>query len=283
MANFFRKLSRYLSASANAKFDEKADPKIQIEQAIQEAQRQHQALTQQAASVLGNRRQLEMKLARQLDEVERLQGSARQSLVLADQARAAGDAGKAAEYEQSAQAFATQLVSAESSIEDLKALHDQALQSSEAAKQAVEQNAMHLQQTLAERSKLLTQLEHAKMQEQMSKSMESMSSMAVPGDVPNLGEVRDKIEKRYAVAMGRQELASTGVEARMLEVQKATMDTAALSRLDQIRASLGSGATGGESGPGALSAAENPAIEQGPATADGGAASTAQQQASPES
>ena len=265
MANFFRKLSRYLSASANAKFDEKADPKIQIEQAIQEAQRQHQALTQQAANVLGNRRQLEMKLARQLDEVERLQGSARQALVLADQARASGDVTKANEYEQSATAFATQLVSAESSMEDLKSLHDQALQSSEAAKQAVEQNALHLQQTLAERSKLLTQLEHAKMQEQMSKSMESMSSMAVPGDVPNLGEVRDKIEKRYAVALGRTELASTGVEARMLEVQKATIDSAASSRLDQIRASLGSGSGGtGAGGQQALNSGETAAIESGP-------------------
>jgi phage shock protein A len=65
-----------------------------------------------------------------------------------------------------------------------------------------------------------------------------------------LGEVRDKIEKRYAVAMGRTELASTGVEARMLEVQKATIDSAAKSRLDQIRASLGTG-TGGTGAGGA--------------------------------
>jgi phage shock protein A len=286
MANFFRKLSRYLSASANAKFDEKADPKIQIQQAIQEAQRQDQALRRQAANVLGNRRQLEMKLARQLDDVERLQGSARQALVLADQARASGDVAKATEYEQSAQAFATQLVSAESSMEDLKALHDQALQSSESAKAAVEQNALRLQQTLAERAKLLTQLEHAKMQEEMSKSMESMSSVAVPGDVPNLGEVRDKIEKRYAVAMGRTELASTGVEARMLEVQKATIDSAANSRLDQIRASLGSGSGGtGGGGQQALSGGETAAIEQGSTeTAEDVQAPTAQpQQAQPES
>ena len=34
--------------------DEKADPKIQIQQAISEAQQQHQALTRQAASVIGN-------------------------------------------------------------------------------------------------------------------------------------------------------------------------------------------------------------------------------------
>ena len=239
MANFFRRLFRYWSAYANAKFDEKADPRIQIEQAIQEAQRQHQLLTQQAAAVLGNRRQLEMKLARQLDEVERLQASARQSLVLADQARAAGDLQKSAQYEQTAQAFATQLVSTEKSVEDLKVLHDQALQSSEAAKKAVEQNAYQMQQQLAERSKLLTQLEHAKMQEQMSKSLEQMSAIAPQGDTPNLGEVRDKIEKRYSVAMGRQELASNSVEGRMLEVQRATINTEAISRLDEIRASIG--------------------------------------------
>lgn len=268
MANIFRKWQKYLSASANAKFDEKADPKIQIEQAIQEAQKQHQALTAQAASVLGNRRQLEMKLARQIDEVEKLQGSARQALVLADQSRAAGDTAKAAQYEQTASAFASRLVAAEASMQDLKTLHDQALQSSEAAKKAVEQNAFTLQQTLAERSKLLTQLEHAKMQEQMSKSMEQMSSMAVPGDVPNLGEIRNKIEGRYANAMGRQELASGGIEAQMLEVERATMDTEAESRLAEIRASMGAPSGGGaaELGAGAtkaVGAGETPALGQG--------------------
>jgi phage shock protein A len=265
MANIFRKWQKYLSASANAKFDEKADPKIQIEQAIQEAQKQHQALTAQAASVLGNRRQLEMKLARQIDEVEKLQGSARQALLLADQSRAAGDTPKAAQYEQTASAFASRLVSAEASMQDLKTLHDQALQSSEAAKKAVEQNAYTLQQTLAERSKLLTQLEHAKMQEQMSKSMEQMSSVAVPGDVPNLGEIRNKIESRYATAMGRQELASGGIEAQMMEVERATIDTEAASRLAEIRASMNapSSSGGAELGAGAtpaLGAGETPAL-----------------------
>src|SRR5689334_2535104 len=126
MANPFIKGFKYLMALLSGKLDEHADPKIQIQQAIEDAQRQHQALTQQAAAVIGNQRQLEMKLARQMDEVEKLQASARQALVLADQSRAKGDETKAAEYEQTAQAFATQLVGAEQSMEDLKSLHDQA-------------------------------------------------------------------------------------------------------------------------------------------------------------
>lgn len=238
MSNFFRKLYRYLSASANQKLDERADPKVQIEQAIQDAQRQHQALVQQAAAVLGNRRQLEMKLARHFSEVENLQASARRSLVLAGQAQAAGDETRARQYEQSAQVFATQLVSAEASVEDLKALHDQALASAEAARRAVEDNEMRLRAQLAERSKLLTQLEHAKMQEQMSTALHRMSELQPPGETPSLAEVRDKIEKRYATALGRHELASQGVEARMLEVRKAAIDATAINRLAEIRASL---------------------------------------------
>jgi phage shock protein A len=238
MANPFVKGWKYLMALLSGKLDEHADPKIQIQQAIEEAQRQHQALTQQAAAVIGNQRQLEMKLARQMSEVEKLQASARQSLVLADQARAGGDEAKAAEYEQTAQAFATQLVAAEQSMEDLKSLHDSALTAAEQAKKAVETNAMTVQTKLAERTKLLSQLEQAKMQEQVSKSLQSMSELAAPGTTPSLTEVRDKIEARYAKALGQAELASSSVEGRMLEVQKSTLDMAGSAHLDQIRASI---------------------------------------------
>lgn len=238
MANPFVRGWKYFMALLSGKLDEHADPKIQIQQAIEEAQRSHQQLTQQAAAVIGNQRQLEMKLARQLGEVEKLQGSARQALVLADQARAASDEAKAGQYEQTATTFATQLVAAEQSMEDLKSLHDQALQAAEQAKKAVESNAMHVQQKLAERSKLLTQLEQAKMQEQVSASLSSMSELSAPGTTPSLSEVRDKIEARYARALGSAELAQDSVEGRMLEVQKSTLETAGSSRLAQIRASM---------------------------------------------
>ena len=246
MANPFVKAWKYLMAAFSAKIDENADPKVQIQQAIEEAQKQHQALSQQAAAVIGNQRQLEMKLNRQLGEVEKLQASARQSLVLADESRAKGDEAKAQQFEQAAQSFATQLVTAEQSIEDLKTLHDQALQAASQAKTAVERNAMMLQQKLAERTKLLSQLEQAKMQEQVSRSLNQMSELAAPGNVPSLDEVRDKIEKRYTTALGSAELASNSVQGRMLEVQASTTELAGNARLEQIRASLRGGSVAGE-------------------------------------
>jgi phage shock protein A len=238
MANPFVKGWRYLLALFGAKIDEYADPKVQIQQAIEEAQRQHQALVQQAAAVIGNQRQLEMRLSRQMSEVERLQGMARQALVLADRARANGDEAEAARYEQTAQTVATQLVAAEQAAEDLKTLHDQAINAATQARRAVDNNRMLLEQKLAERTKLLSQLEQAKMQESIARSLESMSAITAPTGTPSLDEVRERIERRYATAMGRAELASTSIEGRMLELQKSTLDLAGASRLEQIRASM---------------------------------------------
>ena len=60
MANPFVRGWKYFMALLSGKLDEHSDPKIQIQQAIEEAQRSHQQLTQQAAAVIGNQRQLEM-------------------------------------------------------------------------------------------------------------------------------------------------------------------------------------------------------------------------------
>lgn len=261
MANGFTKAWRYLMALFSSKVDEYADPKVQIQQAIEDAQRQHQALSQQAAAVIGNQRQLEMKLNRQLGDIEKLQASVRQALVLADQARASGDTVKAGQFEQAAQVTATQLVTAEQSVEDLKTLHDQSIQAAGQAKQAVDRNSMMLQQKIAERTKLLSQLEQAKMQEAAASSLRQMSELAAPGNTPSLEEVRDKIEKRYANALGSAELAQNSVQGRMLEVQASAVDMAGASRLEQIRASLHGAPVAGEVTSGNGAPAAVPAID----------------------
>jgi phage shock protein A len=261
--NPFIRAYKYFGAWFGAKVDEHADPKIQIQQAIQEAQTQHERLTRQAANVIGNQRQLELKLDRQLSQIETLQAQARQALVLADRARADGDEAKAAEFEQTAQTLATQLVTTEQTTQDLKNLHDQSLQAATQAREAVRTNEGMLQEKLTERTKLLTQLEQAKMQESVSKSLQQMSEMAAPSNVPSLDEVRDKIEQRYAVALGQADLASTSVAGRMIEVKRATADLAGSARLEEIRASLAAehpGALG--AGPAAVADAGAPSLSK---------------------
>jgi phage shock protein A len=239
MGRLLRRAWRYLVAMLSGKLDEVSDPKVQIEQAIEQARQQHTLLSQQAAAVIGNERELQLKLTRAVDETEKLQANARQALLLAEQAREAGDQTKAASYEDSARAFATKLVSAESAMKDLHAMAERAAQASAQARAAVETNALGLQKQLAERTKLLSQLDQAKMQEQLNRAMAGMTELAAPTDTPSLEEVRDKIEGRYARALGEAEMQSTSVEARMLQVERASIDAEGEARLESIREGLG--------------------------------------------
>lgn len=241
MLNYARRRWKYLNAKMSGKFEEKADPKIQLEQAIADAQDQHRRLVEQAANVVANQKQTEIQLHRAMDELEKISASTKQALLMAQQAMQRGDSQKAAEYNQTAEAFANRMISTENQIEDLKQMSLQTAQAAQSAKAAVQQNSLALQQKLSERQKLMSQLDQAKMQEQLNTAMSTLSE-SVGQDVPTLDQVRDKIEARYAKAIGTSELTGQTVEARMLEVQQAAMGSEAQSRLDQLRLQMGLGA-----------------------------------------
>jgi phage shock protein A len=238
MANAAKRWWKYLGAKANTELDDRADPRVQLEQAMADAQDQHRRLKEQAANVIANQRQAEIRLNRSMEEYQRLTANARQALVMADQAARAGDSPRSLEYTTTAEAFANRLVAVEQEVEDTKALVLQSAQAAEQAKAAVAQNAALLQKKLVERQKLMSQLDQAKMQEQMNRSVASLSA-TVGEDVPTFAEVREKIEIRYARAKGMSELADEAVPNRMLEVEQATMNAEAVARLDALREQMG--------------------------------------------
>jgi len=267
MFKLLRRTWHYLTAALTGKFDELADPKVQLEQAIYEAQDQHRRLTEQAANVIANQKQTEMRLNRAMEELEKVNASTRQAVIMADDATKKGDTAKAAEYTRAADAFANRLIASEKEVEGLKQLSLQTTQASDQAKAAVAQNSTALQKKLAERQKLLSQLDQAKMQEQMNKAMATLTE-TVGQDVPTLEEVRDKIERRYAKALGSSELQGQTVESRMLEVEQAAIDTEAQDRLSQIRTQLGI-AEPATAAP-AVTQTSEPAPEAAPQPTEGG-------------
>ncbi len=263
MLKLIQRAWRYLTAALTGRFNEMADPKVQLEQAITDAQEQHRQLVEQAANVIANQKQTELRLNRAMEELEKLNRLARQAVKMADEANSRGDTAKAMEYTQSAEAFANRLIAVEKEVESLKQFHLQATQAADQAKAAVQQNSTTLQRKLAERQKLLSQLDQAKMQEQVNRAMSALNQ-SVGQEVPTLDEVRQKIEARYAKALGSAELAGQSVESRMLEVEQAQMNTEAHARLDAIREQLGIAPPAVESAP---------AVESGPS--NGSAEATA--------
>ncbi len=238
MFRLLRRTWKYTMALLGRRLEDVADPEIQIEQAIEEGKRQHALLVQQAAAVIGNQHEIELRLGRTIDQVDTLRASAREALRLADEAQRAGDEPGAAAYEETAQSFAVALVSTEAEMRDLKGLHDHAVEGAAAAKVAVETNALELRGRLTERTRLLSQLEQTKLQERMNAALGGVSGLTPDADVPSLERVRDKIERRYSQALGVAEIGASTIEVRALNVHKARIDAEAARQLASLRSGL---------------------------------------------
>lgn len=238
MFKVVRRWWKYLIAKLNRSFDENADPKIQLEQAIAEAREQHQRLTDQATNVIASQKQAEIRLNSKMAEFEKLNANARQALLMADEAQRAGDATKAEQYTHAAETIASQLIRVESDIESLSSLVIEATRATDQAKAAVAQDSRLLQQKIAERSTLLSQLEQAEMHEEMNSAMSELTA-SIGDDVPTLAEIEEKIQVRYTKALAASELSGATVESRILEVEQATANVVVHDRLAQFRAEMG--------------------------------------------
>jgi len=238
MFKVFKKWWNYWAAKFNKDFNDRADPAVQLEQALTEAQEQHRRLREQAVNVIATQKQSELRLNAKMAELEKLNGNARQALIMAADATKSGDATKAAQYNTAAETIANQLIQVEKDVDSLKTMVLDSTQAADQAKAAVAQNSRLLQQKLAEKNKLLSQLEQAKMQEQMNKTMAQLNE-TVGDSVPSLKEVSDKIEARYAKAKASTELQETSVDSRIAEVEMASANLEAQSRLSQLRQELG--------------------------------------------
>lgn len=238
MLQYLKKRWNYFITKSNQDFEESADPKVQLEQAINEAKDQHNRLRGQAANVIANQKQTELRLNRAIEELERFSGNTRQAVKMADEATGAGDAEGMERYTDAAEHFANRTIRLEEEIESLKGLYFQASEAADQAKSAVEQNADLLQKKLGQRQALLSQLDQAKMQETVNSAMRTLSE-AVGEDVPTFDQVRDKIEARYARAKATAELTESNLETQVHEVEKAARKVEAQARLETIRANLG--------------------------------------------
>jgi phage shock protein A len=216
--------------------------------ALEEARRQHQLLTEQAAAVLGNERELEIKVARAMAEVERVRSAAGRALMLADRAAREGDEAAARGHEETAGLFAVQLAGAESMASELADARDRSAGAAAAARRVVDRSAHLLQARLTEGARLNTEIETARMQERVADTLKVLDAMAPSGSVPTLDQIRARVDRRVSVAAARSELAGAGTGARMLEIERAGLEEAGRQKLIEMRAALGLPERTGSSG-----------------------------------
>lgn len=244
MANPFSKGWKYMMSSFDKKIEDNADPKVQIHQAAEAAREQHRQIQQQAASVIGNRNQLEMTLSRLQKERDKLTANTRTAVQQADAARTSGEEAKAQEFERTAEIFASQLVSIETEIEQTTEMHGQAVRAADEAQQHAKQSQVQYEQIKTQIRELESQADQAKMQESTARTLDGIQGATSDPNVPTLDGVREKIESRYANALGAQELAADSHVGRMAEIEASGADARADARLAEIRAQMASEGSG---------------------------------------
>lgn len=234
----FRRIIGYIRTWFRTKAEAAMDPEIEIEQAIEEARQQDQALRSQAAKVIAHRTKLEERIERSADDVAEAREMAKQALLRAEKSKESGDVEGMSKWTNSASSLAMKLQAAENNLSSLKEQYEIALDQSENAKRAVEQNAMRVQELAAKRMELVGKIEQAKMQEAVNGAMESLNA-AVEKDAPSLSRVEDKISDRLAEAKASAELRSATPEGAEAELREAVSLAQADDKLAELRAELG--------------------------------------------
>lgn len=237
-----RSANKYAQARAQAAFDEHADPKVQLEQAIGALQEHHQELTEAASHVIAQHKQAMMRLST----------LSAQEATLAKNAQSAMATG----HQDAARAFALQLAGVREQIQTLTAQLPQLEDAANQAKVAVQESADQLQAKMNDRGQILAQIDQARMQQELNASLKAVSDLTGSDDVPSFDSIKDKVRTQFAEASASAELHAG--DPAVLEMQ--AHHEALTAQADAILAELGSGSIQ----PAALQAPpEAPATSQG--------------------
>ena len=236
--SFLRRLWGYITTLFKGGAEKMMKPEVEIEQAINEAKKRDQQLRNQAAKVVAHRTQLESKMENAADDVGEAREMAKQAILKAEEAKAAGDVASQDKWTKAAQSIAMKLQASENNLTTLKTQYENASSQADKAKQAVQQNAMRVSELAAKRMELLGSLEAAKMQESVNKAVDTMSNMS-DYEMPSLEKIEEKIEARKAEAMAKAELREATPEGSEMELKEAINMAQADAKLEELKAELG--------------------------------------------
>jgi phage shock protein A len=200
------------------------DPKVMLEQYIDDVRSRIPALRAAAANVIAT----ELKLKAQLEELEG------QVADLDKQIIAAVKLGP--EYEAEAKMLIAAKATAETSLIETRSQYESAKAASEQARKALDDARLEVERRVREARALISQQEMANMQEDLAGLMASFE-IGDQSDV--LERARDRVRDRAAQAQARVQLATKDVDARLRDIKRATAQIGVDEQLREYKRQLG--------------------------------------------
>src|SRR3954447_13833225 len=232
---------RYVAVMLRVRQDEIADPKVQLVQAMEDARLAHRRATEQAAAVVANQRVAQKRLEKLSAESQKLQVTADQALLLAEQQRQSGDPERAEGYEQHAEAIVVRVMELDQELGNQRQIVQQAGVTADQAKAKVAESDARLREKLRDSERLLNDLDRAKMYEALNEANRRLDD-TLADDGPTYAGVERKIDKRLESAIAAGEIADAHVPSAdqvARDVNQAVKSVQAQAFLDDRRAMLG--------------------------------------------
>jgi phage shock protein A len=200
------------------------DPKVMLEQYIDDVRAKIPALRATAANVIAT----ELKLKAQLEDLES------QVADLDKQIIAAVKLGP--QYEGEAKMLIAAKATAEQSLIETRDQYGSSKAASEQARKALDDARLEVERRVREARALISQQEMTRMQEELAGLMASFE-IGDQSDV--LQRSRDRIRDRTAQAQARVDLATKDVDAKLRDIRRATAQIGVEEQLREYKRQLG--------------------------------------------
>lgn len=228
MKRFFR----WLKALFNRGMDKLEDPEIMLDQARRDMQE----------TLIGNRE----KAVQAITQKNRLQGmhddAVKKSAQLETQATMALKQGN----RELARQFIREKANNDATIATLAASLAQATQAVDAVKLAIKRQEEEVRKKTAEALAMKAQWKQAQIQNSISKALEGLT---FENQLESFGAAAERIRDAQSEAAARQEMMSTSLQGRVMDMEDQAMDFAAEEELQKLEARLGMGAPAATEAP----------------------------------
>lgn len=200
------------------------DPKLMLEQYIDDVRSKIPTLRATAANVIAT----ELKLRAQIEELSRQVGDLDRQIIAAVKL--------GPQYESEAKMLIAVKATAEQSLTETREQYDSARAASEQVRKALDDARLEVERRVREARALISQQEMIKMQDELAGLMASFE-IGDQSDV--LQRARDRVRDRAAQAQARVQLATQGVDAKLRDIRRATAEIGVEEQLREYKRQLG--------------------------------------------
>ncbi len=218
----WERLKRLFRSIFGGIIDSAEDPELILQQIIRDMRDQVPRLNENVAQVMSNEKLLERESAQLEREVTDLDGKVKAAIKM-------GRDDIATTYIASMQEKQNSLVRVKEQLSTAKKASQQAIKFRD-------DYLLKMKRKQDEATQLISESKRARMQEQLA---QTMATFQVGDTAGSFDEMRDKINRRAAAADAKMELANTGVDSQMAEIERESYNIQAQDTLLAYKRQMG--------------------------------------------